>query len=346
MGQEKRWTIQAGAFFAILVALIVIGKRGMAIAETTDRPTIRLAYFPNITHAPALVGTGNDIWQHDLSGYSITPKVVNAGPEAMEALLAKEVDFSFVGPSPAINTYIKSNGKALRIVAGVCLGGASLIRRSDVAISSIRDLDGKRIAVPQLGGTQDVSARYFLAQNGLQAKERGGTVEIVPIKNPDILALFLSKQIDAAWVPEPWAARIKKEAGAKTVIDERDLWPEGKFSTTVLVVRSEYADAHPDVVEKVVQAHLDTLEWIQGHEEEAKGIVNKELKRLTGKALAKDVLDEAWSHVSFTDDPNQASIKRFAEAAIAAGYQKRTELSLESLIDTKWLEGARQKRSQ
>ena len=328
-------------FFAISGGLVFLGNKDVSVSSNPNLKTIRVAYFPNMTHAPAIIGIGGGIWDRDLPGYRVDPQIVNAGPEAMEALLAKQIDFSFVGPSPAINAYMKSDGKALRIISGVCLGGASLIRRADVVIDTIRDLNGKRVAVPQLGGTQDVSCRYFLSQNGLQSEERGGTVEIVPIKNPDILALFLGKQIDAAWVPEPWAARIKKDAGAKTVVDERDLWPDRKFSATVLVVRSEFADAHPEVVENVLRAHLDTLDWIKTHESEAKGTLNSELKRLTGKALPKDVLEEAWSHVLFSDDLNESSIESIAKAAIVAGYQKPSKLSLASLIDSTRLVKAR-----
>ncbi|MBI1332673.1 MAG: aliphatic sulfonate ABC transporter substrate-binding protein [Armatimonadetes bacterium] len=336
--------LPALTLFAVSAGLIFLGPKDAPAASRGKSGAIRVAYFPNITHAPGLIGIGKGIWQRDLAGYRVEPMVVNAGPEAIEALLAKEIDFSFVGPSPAVNAYLKSNGKALRIISGACLGGASLIRRADVQISGVRDLDGKRVAVPQLGGTQDVSCRYFLSQNGLRAKERGGTVEIAPIKNPDILALFLQKQVDAAWVPEPWAARIKKEAGAKTVVDERDLWPEGKFSTTVLVVRAEFADAHPDVVTNVLRAHLDTLEWIRQHDAEAKVAVNSELKRLTGKALEGDVLNEAWSHVLFSEDPNEESIDSFAKAATVAGYQKPSEVSLSGLIDTQALTRARKDR--
>ena len=327
---------------AIPIGVIFFGPNQAAVASGPKN--IRVGYFPNLTHVPALVGLSSGIWQRDLDGYQIEPKVVNAGPEAMEALLAKEIDFCFVGPSPAINAYIKSNGKALRIISGVCLGGASLIRRADVAITGIRDLEGKRVAVPQLGGTQDVSCRFFLSKNGLRSKERGGTVEIIPVKNSDILALFLGKQIDAAWVPEPWAARIKKDTGAQTVVDERDLWPDRKFSSAVLVVRTDYANALPEVVQKFLRAHLDTLEWIKNYEIRAKSAANSEIKKLTGKALAKDVLDEAWSHVSFSDDPNQASIEIFAKAAINAGYQKPSDLSLVGLFDSHRLKRARENR--
>jgi len=247
---------------------------------------------------------------------------VNAGPEAMEALLAGEVDVAYVGPSPAVNTYLKSGGKALRILAGACSGGASLIARGDLDIRSVHDLDHRRVAVPQLGGTQDVSLRRFLDLNDLTTQDRGGTVSVIPIKNPDILALFLQKQIDAAWVPEPWASRLKKDAGAKTVVDERALWPNKAFTTTVIVARTAFLNRHPDAVEAILRAHLTSVAWLNANQGKAEDVVNSELKRLTGKALSKGVLREAWSRLKFTDDPNRSNILVMADSAKRAGYLK------------------------
>jgi NitT/TauT family transport system substrate-binding protein len=320
----------------ILLAALAIGRpviRGRA--NLADRPQVRIAFFPNLTHAPALVGVSKGFFASFLTTTTLSTRVVNAGPEAMEALLAGAVDFAYVGPSPAINTYIKSNGKALHILAGACDGGASLIRRGDVPIASIRDLDGKRVAVPQFGGTQDVSLRTFLAQNGLSPREKGGTVDILPIKNPDILSLFKQKQLDAAWVPEPWASRLKHETGAQTVVDERDLWPSGKFTTTVLVVRTAFATAHPDIVNEVLAAHLASVRWIQDSPAAAKQAVNQELKKLTGKALTANVLNDSWNHVAFSIEPDRESIQLFAEAAYKAGYSKNPPTGLADLVDDK-----------
>lgn len=321
----------------------VVALLGLAIVKgdpsVNHRPTVkgsvplRMAYFPNVTHAPAIVGVARGEFDRELVGYQLDTKVVNAGPEAMEALLAGELDFSYVGPSPAINTFLKTKGKALRIIAGACEGGASLICRSDVNMESVRDLSGKRVAVPQLGGTQDVSCRNFLAKEGLTTLDKGGTVEVIPVKNPDILALFKSKQVDAAWVPEPWASRIKHDAGAKTVVDERDLWPKGRFTTTVLVVRKAFADAHPDAVADVLRAHVASVQWIAANPGEAKETTNAELKRLTGKKLAKEVLNEAWGRLSFTTEPDAANIQAFAQAAYAAGYAKEAPKGLEALVE-------------
>jgi len=330
--------------FAAILALIVLS---MAFGGSPDsrppgekRPSLRLAYFPNLTHAPALVGIARREFQKEVQDFFIEPIVVNAGPEAMEALLAREVDVAYVGPSPAVNTFIKSGGKALKILAGACDGGASLIARGDLDIRSIADLDHKRIAVPQLGGTQDVSLRHFLDLNGLSPQDKGGTVEVLPVKNPDILALFLRRQIDAAWVPEPWASRLKKEAQAKTVVDERELWPGKSFTTTVIVARTAFADAHPDAIAALLRAHLESLKWLNANPRQAQIVVNSELKRLTGKALTDGVLQEAWSRLRFTDDPNRGNVLAFAAAARKAGYLKG-QYDLAGLFDPSRLALAR-----
>lgn len=317
------------------------GTGGNASGSVTE---VRLAYFPNMTHAPALIGVAKGHFDKALGSQGkIKTFVVNAGPEAMQALLAGELDIAFVGPSPAINLYIKSDGEALRMVAGACSGGAGLVARGDVPISGIKDLSGKKVAIPQLGNTQDVSLRHFMSKEGLKPKEKGGTVEVLPVKNPDVLALFVKKELDAAWVPEPWMTRLSKETGAKIVIDERDLWPNRQFTTTVVVVRTKFLQEYPALVEAILKAHLETLQWMQQNKAEAMKVANEEIKRLTGKPLPKDVLSESWDRVEFTADPNQPSIEEFVRAAVDAGYIKPEQSDVAAMFDTTPLENARKK---
>ncbi|MDR3692784.1 MAG: ABC transporter substrate-binding protein [Fimbriimonas sp.] len=308
--------------FGLVFLSVAFGGAPDSGAGSDRRTPLRLAFFPNVTHAPALVGMARGDFQEAAVRYRVEPKVVNAGPEAMEALLAGEVDFAYVGPSPAVNAYLKSGGKALVILSGACSGGASLIARGDESIRSVSDLDGKRVAVPQLGGTQDVSLRHFLAANGLAPQDRGGSVQVLPVKNPDILALFIQKQIDAAWVPEPWASRLRSDADAKNVVDERDLWPNHRFTTTVLVARKVFAEAHPDAVRQILAAHRRSVDWLRNHPDEAAATINQELKLLSGKAISMAVLRDALGHVQFTTDLDRANIVALSEAAAKAGYLK------------------------
>ena len=332
------------AFVATLALVVLsIAFGGQPKAPSSDKPLLNIAYFPNLTHAPALIGMARGTFQKAVPDFTIQPRVVNAGPEAMEALLAGEVDIAYVGPSPAVNTYLQSHGTALKILAGACSGGACLVARGDVDITSVAGLDHHRIAVPQLGGTQDVSLRHFLDVNGLSPEEKGGTVSIIPVKNPDILALFLQKQIDAAWVPEPWASRLEKDAKAKIVVDESDLWPGKAFTTTVVVARSAFERLHPEAVKAVLRAHLQTIDWIHDHSAEAQQVVNGELKRLTGKALGETVLHRAWARLKFSVDPNPSSISALADAAHQAGYLKESP-NLDGAFDRVLLAAAEQQR--
>lgn len=325
-----------------VIAVLVFGFGRPAPPSAAGSQTLRLGYFPNVTHAPAVVGMARGEFEKAVGlNVRIDAKVFNAGPEEMEALMAGAIDVAYVGPGPAINAFYRSQGRALTVLAGACSGGAALVARPEARINSIKDLGGKRVAVPQLGGTQDISLRHFLKANGLGPRETGGTVAILPIKNPDILALFLKGQLDAAWVPEPWATRLRDEAGARLVVDERDLWPDKKFTTTVIVARKAYLKNHMAQVEAVLRAHLASVDWLRTHAEDGQKTVNSELKRLTGKQLKPEELAQAWTRLSFTSDLNRASIATFVAATSEAGSLAGA-INIDELLDAKPLEKAQQ----
>ncbi|MBC8160128.1 MAG: ABC transporter substrate-binding protein [Roseiflexaceae bacterium] len=282
---------------------------------------VRLAYFPNLTHAAALVGTAEGTFQQAFgSSVALETITFNAGPALIEALFAGEVDLGYIGPNPAINGYVQSKGDALRIIAGASSGGASFVVRPESNIASAKDLEGKKLATPQLGGTQDVALRFYLQQNGLSTADKGGTVEIVPTQNPDILTLFQQGLIDGAWVPEPWATRLVQEGGGKVFIDERTIWPEGQFVTTNIIVRREFLEQYPDVVTRFLEAHVATVQYIAENDEATKSIVNAEIERITGSALPREVLDSAYPQLEVTYDPLANTLFKSADDAFALGF--------------------------
>lgn len=327
-----------------LLWLAIFYGRPPQVSEVAHKYTMRLAFFPNLTHAPALIGVQRGDFEKALKDTKLNTIVFTSGPEAMEALLANAVDVAFVGPGPAMNTWQKTKGKALTILAGACSGGTALVARKGVAIQSLRDLDGKRVGVPQLGGTQDISLRGFIQPIGLKPQEKGGTVTILPMKPADMLPLFKSQQLDAAWVPEPWAARLVKDTGATLAIDERTLWEQGRFTTTVLVARNEYLEKNRERVEALLEAHVRVVNWIAKHPEEAKKVVNGEIKRLTTKALPDKVLQEAWARMTFTTDPQLESLMKQAQMAVDAGYLKAVP-DRKALWDEKLLSVAQRRAS-
>jgi len=295
---------------------------------------IRVGAFPNVTHPQAMVGKANGWFENRMGPEAkVEWKSFNAGPSAIEALLAGALDMTYVGPNPAINGYVRSNGEALRIIAGATSGGAELVVRGDSGIAKPEDFHGKRIASPQQGNTQDVALRAWLKANGLKTRDKGGDVEVVPIPNPDQLTLFLRKQIDAAWAPEPWASRLVHEANGRIFLDERTLWPDGRFLTTGLVVSTKFLASHPELVRKWLQAHIELTAWINGHSAEAKQILNRQVQKETGKALSPAVLDDSFARLEVTYDPLRGPLVRAAQLAFDAGFLGRQMPDLSRLYD-------------
>lgn len=314
--------------FVVLALVILILASGCSKPSSVtkgearkEKKVIRVGYFPNITHSQALVGLAQGTFQETLGpNVKIETKVFNAGPSAIEALFAGAIDLTYIGPNPAINGYVKSKGEALRIVAGATSGGAVFVVRNDSKIGKPQDLSGKSLVSPQLGNTQDVALRFYLKRNGLAPTEKGGTVKVVPTENPDILTLFLKKEIDGAWVPEPWGARLVKEGGGRIFLDERELWPKGQFVTAHLIASRKFLKENPDLVKKWIKGHVQTTKWINDHQQEAQEIVNAEIRKIMGKSLAPEVLREAFSRLTVTYDPVRSSLFKSADSAFELGF--------------------------
>ena len=314
---------------ACLLALLLISFRP-AFSQTV----VRVGAFPNITHAQPMVGKANG-WFEKALGPNVKIQWIsfNAGPSAIEALFAGAIDMTYIGPNPAITGYVRSQGEALRVVAGAASGGASLIVRNDAGIQKPEDFRGKRVATPQLGNTQDVALRAWLKAHGLKSTDKGGDVQVMPLANPDQLTLFLKKGLDAAWAPEPWATRLIREGNGRLFLDERDLWPQGQFVITHLIVRTKFLNQHPDLVKNWIRAHVELTEWINGHLPEAKKILNQQIQVETGKALSPAILDEAFGHLQVTYDPLRNSLLASAHSAFDAGFLGRQMPDLSGMYD-------------
>ncbi|MBE3561537.1 MAG: ABC transporter substrate-binding protein [Ktedonobacteraceae bacterium] len=309
------------------------GAQASSTNSGTAQTTVHLGYFPNLTHAVAIVGVARGTFAQAFgSGVKVQTTTFNAGPSLIEALFARSIDIGYVGPNPAINGYIKSQGAALRIIAGASSGGALFVVRPEAHIQKPADLAGKKLATPQLGGTQDVALRHYLQQQGLKTADKGGNVQVVPTDNPNIVTLFQQSRIDGAWVPEPWATRLVAEQHGQIFLDERTLWPGGKFVTTNVVVSKTFYDQHPDLVKKFLQGHIDTVQYIQSHQTDALNIVNSEIKRITGSAsLPPEELSKAFANLDITYDPLSNTLIQSAERAYALGFLGKNKPDLKGI---------------
>ncbi|MFC8302954.1 ABC transporter substrate-binding protein [Specibacter sp. NPDC057265] len=355
-GTHKRRKLRAIEIAALIAVVALIGA-GAAVATVTagksassPQPVasgpaaeLKLGYFANVTHAPALVGVEQGILAEKLGATKLTTQVFNAGPSAIEALNAGAIDAAYLGPNPAINSYVKSGGESIRIIAGSTSGGAQLVVRD--GIDSAEQLRGKILATPQLGGTQDVALRSWLAGAGLATTPSGGgDVAINPTENASTLKLFQEGKLDGAWLPEPWASRLVLEADAKVLVNEADLWEKGEFATTILIVNKQFLEAHPETVEALLAGNLAAVDWLDKHPGEAAAAVNTALKSAAGKELPATVIARSLSELSFTVDPLARTFPKLLQDGVTAGVGQDADLA--GIFDLKPLNALLEQQSQ
>ncbi|MGW7454720.1 ABC transporter substrate-binding protein [Streptomyces sp. NPDC054787] len=334
----RRGVVAAAALPLLIGALASCGYGSQAQAEDEkanvaadgkklSASEVRIGYFPNLTHATALVGLQEGLIQRELGGTTVKPQAFNAGPSEIEALNGGSLDIGFIGPSPSINGYVKSKGSNLRIISGSASGGVKLVVNPD-KIKTLDDLKGKKIATPQKGNTQDVAFLNWIAEKGWKVDPESGKgdVSVVRTDNKVTPDAFKQGSIDGAWVPEPTASKLVSD-GAAVLLDETDLWPEKKFVITNVIVSQKFLKEHPDVVEAVLRGTVKTNEWIHANQDKAKASANAKLAAEGGKPLDAKVIDPAWPSFSVTDDPLAATLKTQADYAVKAKLIEQPDLT-------------------
>jgi NitT/TauT family transport system substrate-binding protein len=306
------------ACLSMIAAILLM--LAMAPAARAQGSTIRVGHFPNVTHAHGLVahnftrqGKG---WFEQRLGPDVRIEwfIYNAGPSAMEAIFANSIDLTYVGPNPALNAYAKSRGEEIRIVAGSANGGAALVVQPNSGLRTAADFRGKKIATPQLGNTQDVAARAWLAAGGLKITQTGGDAYVLPTANPDQLALFKQKQLDAVWTVEPWVSRLELEAEGNVLLEEPDA------VTTVLVSSVKFLGAKRELVRKFVAAHAELTEWIKINPDEAQKMVRDELMAETRATLSPELMARAWPRIIVTSEVTREALEKFVASAQTVGF--------------------------
>jgi NitT/TauT family transport system substrate-binding protein len=329
--------VRKAAVLALALGLLAAGCGGdddsdnaagadTTAADTQPSGTLRLGYFPNVTHAPAIIGVEDGLFADALGDASLETFTFNSGTEASEAILSDSIDATFIGPNPAINAFAQSDGE-VKIVAGTTSGGAALVVSPD--ITSPEDLAGATLATPSLGNTQDVALRAWLADQGYEVDETGGgDVKITPQENADTLTAFQAGDIQGAWVPEPWATRLVEEGGGKVLVNEKDLWTDtdGQFVTTHLLVRTDYLEEHPANVRALISGLLDAIDEANDDASTAQATTNDGIEKITTKRLADNIIAGAWQNLEFTPDPVAASLEKSADDAVAVGLLDEVDL--------------------
>jgi NitT/TauT family transport system substrate-binding protein len=308
-------------------------------AEAPPPDEVKLAYFANVTHAQAVLGVHSGDFEKALAPSKLTTKVFNAGPELIEAMNAGNVDIGYVGPGPALNGFIKSGGKMVRVIAGVAGNGVVIVARPGSGIEKLSDLVGKKLATPQLANTQDIAAKFYL----LSQLKQANADSVQPTKNAEQAAQMSAGRLDAAWAPEPWGAFLEAKAGAKVIAEEKDikeLWPEGNMGITYVIARPEFLQKHPDVVEKVLGVHVKWTDRMKSEPDKWQPDLEAALGKLTNAALPPGVLKKAIGRTLFTDDPMAHTFARQAQWMYAAGFAKDVA-DTAAIVDTTILKKVR-----
>ena len=307
---------------AVLAALAAQGAQQDHDGGAGAPAAVRVAFFPNTGHAIPIVGLERGLLPGNGSGLEVEPRLFYSGPQAVESMFAGAMDMAYVGPGPAVTGFLRS-GSGIVVLAGAASGGSSLVARPGSGMEGPEDMDGRTVAAPQVANTQDVSLRTYVADLGLETAERGGSVSVLNVANPEIYALFARGDVDAAWVPEPWATLLVGELGGERLLREESLWPDGRFASVLLVARAEFADENPAAVAAWLRAHGETAEWIRGNPEEAASAVDAFMERELRAPLPEGAAAEALSNVEITADPLAPTVLAFAERAERLGYLGR-----------------------
>ena len=314
---------------------IVTGLGFISNSEDSNKNKLRIAYFPNIGHAVPIIGVEKGFFQSGIGNdVSIETRVFDSGPQVIESLFANSVDLAYVGPGPAINGFLNSQNKNINILAGAASGGASFIVHPNSEINNPSDFTGKKIAAPQIGNTQDVSLRHFLTENGLKPAEKGGSVVVYNIPNPDIYTLFVKGEVDGAWVAEPWATILENELDGKRLFKEEQLWPNNEFASVLLIANSDYVKQNPELVSNFMNSHHKTVHWINQNPIDTRIAFNDFLDSYLGRSLSDEVVDISLTNLKITSDPLLKSVYSFAEKADALGYLGRNGYDLSGIFYT------------
>jgi len=321
--------IGIASIVAIIVATAVFNSQ-----DPYDNK-IRVAYFPNVGHAVPIVGIENGIFSSGLGNKTlIETKLFDSGPQVVESLFSNSIDIAYVGPGPAINAFLKSQDNNIKILSGSASGGASFVVHPQSSIKSVDDFPGKRIAAPQIGNTQDVSLRHFLHSNGLESAEKGGSVIVYNISNPDIYTLFTKGDIDGAWVPEPWATILVNELNGTRLFFEEELWTDNQFASVLLIGKADFIEENPLIMQSWLRSHHETVNWINENPEKTTIVFNQFMKNTFGKSFSDEIISESLDNLQITADPINDSIFIFAERADSLGYLGRDGYNLNGIFYT------------
>lgn len=307
-------------FLMILVLfLLTVSLIGTA-AAASEVKEINLGYFPNITHAPAIVGVSENIFVDQLNGIKIKSKIFPNGSLFMDALATGQIDLGYVGPGPAINRFLQ--GADVKALASASTGGTVLITSKDTKYNSVTDLKDKIIATPALGCTHDLLFRKLIKDHNLNTKRRGGSIDHRAQKPATMVGLFATGQLDGAVVSEPWAARMKAELNSKVAVNWNQMPWNGQLPAALVVSSSKFIDNNPKLIGNFLQAHQKTVNYINNNPVQSSKIIQQKIKEITRQKLSLDIIQRSMQRTNITSDLDSSVVQKLADLSSDLGFIK------------------------
>ncbi len=312
----------------LLILAGVLAACGGSNSEAQEKH-VKIGYFPNLTHVATIIALENDYFKESFGeDVEIETKTVNNGGLFMEAMATGAIDVGTVGPGPLLNHYVKDPNYF--IISGAVNGGAVLVGSKHSNIDSLADLDGKKIAIPVIGSTQDVMLRKSLNEVGLKPTTNGGTVELFPAAPADTATLFHQESVDGTATQEPWGYILESQADGELILN----WDEfawGKDSTNTVVAATKDFKDNTAHTENYLKAHIKAVEFIKDNPEEAQNLVIEHIKDLTSKEIDKEELEVAFERLEVTTYVNEEVVQEMADISKEAEYVDSNDI--DGLID-------------
>ena len=318
----------------LLVLLFLIMINTVIIEASNQKDQIRIGYFPNITHAPALVGISENIFADNLNGTEIKTMIFPNGSLFMDALNTGQIDIGYVGPGPAMNRYLQ--GADVKALASASTGGTVMVSNKNFNYSSEQDLKNKIIATPALGCTHDLVFRQFIKDHNLNTRRHGGSIDHRAQNPATMVGLFATNQIDAAVVSEPWAARMETELDSNVILEWDAVPWNGKLPATIIVSSNEYIEKNQDLVAQFLKAHLRAINFIAENPEQSSKIIQSEIENITGQNLSIEVIDRSLARTNMTAELDASILQELADLSSELGFINN-DSDLEGFVDLHYL---------
>jgi NitT/TauT family transport system substrate-binding protein len=264
---------------------------------------------------------------------------------ALAAALARgDIQVAYICLVPAINAYANA-GVPIKIVAGTHKYGYALVVNPG-KVEAIKDLEKPSVHLGCIreGGAVDVLLRKTIDKYHLDKDKILGKVQRM---NPpkQVLAIKM-RQLDAAFLPEQWAT-MAEEFGFKMLLTSQDIWPEMQGS--VLVVKEELINRHPEMVRKLVKVTQKATEWSNQNPDEAAKVMARQLQAVGAKVFPADaakvaanleitpeVLLRSMSRMKYTIDIEPKVVQEIIDYMARIGYI-RNRFNAEDILDLRFL---------